>query len=113
MDILVVTLVVFGALGLLFAASRNATTLCLLEISNGAATVARGSLPSGLLSDVRDVVRRPAVGHASVRIVRRAGRAEVVATGDLSDAQKQQLRNIIGRVPLAKLMSGGERRTAG
>jgi len=29
--------------------------------------------------------------------------AELRVTGDVSEAQKQQLRNVVGRVPLAKL----------
>jgi hypothetical protein len=110
MNLVGVTLLVAVALALLFVTSRNATTVCVLEVLAGVITVKRGGLAEGILADLGDVVRRPVVGRATVRISRSQGRAEVAVKGDVSDAQRQQVRNVIGRVPLAKLVSSRGRR---
>jgi hypothetical protein len=100
-----VALAVLAALAALFVASRNATTICVVECTAGVVTVKRGAIAEGILSDLGDVLRRPVVHHATIRISRSQGRAEVSVSGDVSDAQRQQLRNVVGRVPLGKLMT--------
>jgi hypothetical protein len=51
------------------------------------------------------VMRRPKVAQATLRITRSGKHAELHVRGDVSEAGKQQLRNVIGRVPLAKLVN--------
>jgi len=78
--------------------------VCVLEIAKGKVVVTRGGLAPRVLSDIEDVVARPKkVLNATVRVLRSRGRAEVELRGSLTDAQRQQLRNVIGTVPLAKL----------
>jgi len=103
MDAVFVALVLFAAVGLVMAASWSATRLCVLEVEQGAVSVKSGGVAPGILSDIADVVQRPKVRRATLRISRRGGQAELRVTGDVSEAQKQQLRNVVGRVPLAKL----------
>jgi hypothetical protein len=91
------------ALAALWFAARAATTVCLLQVDKGKVRVVRGGLAPRVLDDVRDIVRRPKVGWAVVRIVRAKDRARVEAKGELSHDQLQQLRNVIGTTPLAKL----------
>src|SRR5579862_6940482 len=94
-----------GLLALWFAA-RGAITVCVLAVAKGDVEIMEGKLAPRVLADVRDVVRRPRVGSATIRIVRAKERATVDARGDLNLDQMQQLRNIIGNVPLAKLVGG-------
>ena len=91
--------------GLLYWSARNAVTICVIEVERGKLRVARGGIAPRVLADVGDVVRRPRVTRATIRIVRERGFARVHPSGDLSDAQVQQLRNVIGSVPLAKLIN--------
>jgi hypothetical protein len=112
MNLVLVTLAVFAALAAVFVASRNATTLCVIECSAGVVTVKRGAIAEAILSDLGDVLRRPVVAHATIRVSRSHGRAELSVTGNVSDAQRQQLRNVVGRVPLAKLMTSRRSRRA-
>ena len=92
-----------GALLLLWFAARGAITLCVAEVREGKLEVTHGGLAPRILADLGDVVRRPRVERATLRILRSRGHAEVQASGDLTEAQRQQLRNVIGSVPLAKL----------
>ena len=103
MSLLVVIAAIVAAMLLLWAAARNATTVCVLEISKGKVTVTRGGIAPRVLSDIRDVAARPKVSHATVRITRSRGRAVVDLHGELSKDQRQRIRNVIGTVPLQKL----------
>ena len=94
---------VLAAMLLLWTVARNATTICVLDIKIGKVTARRGAIAPGVLSDIRDVARRPKVRRATVRITRSRGRAVVSLRGTLTPDQQQQIRNVIGTVPLAKL----------
>ncbi len=89
--------------------ARDATTVCVIDITSGRATITRGGIAPRIFADIGDVVRRPAIASATVRIVRRSGHAELEIRGDVSDAQRQQLRNVVGSVPLAKLINARRR----
>jgi hypothetical protein len=95
--------------GLWFAARRQ-ITLCVAEVVDGRVHVKRGGLAPGILADLADVLARPAVPRATLRIVRAGGLAELTVSGGVSAAQAQQLRNVIGSVPLARLINGRTRR---
>jgi hypothetical protein len=90
-------------LTLLWFAARGAITICILEVHRGEVVVTQGGLAPRILSDLGDVVRRPRVSGATVRIVRAKDRAGLEAKGDVSPEQLQQMRNIVGSVPLGKL----------
>ena len=98
------------ALALLWVAARRAVTVCIAEIRDGKVQVTHGGIAPRLLADVADVVARPRVERATLRIVRARGHAELEVTGDLSANQVQQVRNVIGSVPLAKLANARTRR---
>jgi hypothetical protein len=110
MSLLVVIAAIFVAMLGLWAMARNATTVCVLEIQKGKVVVTRGNLAPRVLGDIRDVVSRPKVRHATLRISRSRGHAEVDMHGELSPEQRQRLRNVIGNVPLAKLETGRARK---
>lgn len=108
MSLLIVIAAILGALFLLWLAARSATTICVLEITKGKVVVTRGGIAPRVLSDIRDVAaRKPKIAHATLRILRARQRAEVDLKGNLSRDQRQQLRNVIGTVPLQKLARKG------
>ena len=95
-----------GLLGLWFSA-RSAITVCVAEVEKGKLRVTKGGLAPRFLEDLRDVVRRPRVKLATIRVLRAKDRARIEVKGEISDAQLQQLRNVIGSAPLAKLVNIG------
>ena len=99
-----------AALVLLWFAARGAITLCIAEVRDGKLTVTHGGLAPRILADLGDVLGRPRVERATLRVVRSRGRAKVEARGDLTAAQLQQLRNVVGSVPVAKLANVRARR---
>ena len=102
---------VAGAVGLalaaLYVAASRAITVAELAIEDGALRVVRGGIAPPILSDLRDVAKRPPVRRATIRIVRASGLAEVRITGDVSPEQAQRIRNVVGSVPLARLINAG------
>ena len=112
MEAFAITVVLLAVLGgLLYWAARNAVTICVIEVERGKLRVKRGGIAARVLVDVGDVVRRPRVKRATIRIVRERGFARLHVRGDLRDVQMQQLRNVIGSVPLAKLVNARRRDT--
>jgi len=101
-----VALVLLAALAALWFAARNAITILVAEVRDGRLQVTRGGVAPRILADLADVVARPPAQRAVLKIVRSGGSAELEARGDLSAAQLQQLRNVVGSVPLAKLVNG-------
>jgi Protein of unknown function (DUF3634) len=100
------------AIGLvaLYLSARAAITVCVLDVVAGQVFVRRGGLASRIRTDIEDVVARPKVERATLRIVRDRGSAVLEVKGTVSAAQRQQLRNVVGSVPLAKLMNARGRK---
>jgi hypothetical protein len=101
-------LVVVALLALFFVA-RRATTVCALSVRNGTVEKTYGDLAPGILGDLRDVLAAPRTSHGTIRITRSGGRAQVTLRGKFTDAQAQQVRNVVGSVPLARLASARAR----
>jgi Protein of unknown function (DUF3634) len=111
MDVVLVMLAAtIIAAALLWFAARSAITVCIAEIRDGKLQVTHGGIAPRVLADVADVVARPRVERATLRIVRARGRAEIEVEGEMSANQLQQVRNVIGSVPLAKLANARTRR---
>lgn len=106
---LVALVVVVGCiLGVRVAAAR-AVTVAQLAVEGGHVRVVRGGIAPPVLADVRDVARQPPIDRLRIDIVRSSGRAEVRFSGRVTDEQAQRLRNVIGSVPLARLMNAVRR----
>ncbi|HEY8040215.1 MAG TPA: DUF3634 family protein [Polyangiaceae bacterium] len=99
------------AIGLLlvWANARSAITVAVAEVKDGKLELTRGGLSPRVLGDLRDIVARPRVKGATVRVIRAKDRARVEVTGDISEHQVQRLRNVIGNVPLAQLVKADRR----
>ena len=80
-------------------------TICVLTVSRGELRVRHGDLAPRILQDLRDITARPKVMRGEIRITRSRGMAEVALRGPFSAAQAQQVRNVVGSVPLARLAS--------
>jgi hypothetical protein len=100
------------AIGLvaLYVSARAAITVCVLDVVAGQVFVRRGGLAPRIRADIEDVMARPKIERATLRIVRDRGRAVLEVKGVVSGAQRQQLRNVVGSVPLANLVNARGRR---
>jgi Protein of unknown function (DUF3634) len=107
---LVIVAVVAVALVALWASARAAVTVCVLDITAGDVVVRSGGLAPRVLADIGDIAARPKIERATLRIVREGGRAALEVRGAVPPAQLQQLRNVVGSVPLAKLRNARRRR---
>jgi hypothetical protein len=94
----------------LVIAIRRATELFVVKVRDGEAFFFRGRMPQSLLDEINDVVRRPKVAAAELRVVRRSGRPELSARGELSADQLQRIRNVLGRYGVQRIAAGGRRR---
>jgi hypothetical protein len=97
------------AMWLLWASARAAITVVFARVRNGELEVIRGGLSPRVLADLRDVVARPPIVRATMRIVRNRGRAKLDVHGYVEGHQLQQLRNVIGNVTLAQLLKTNRR----
>jgi hypothetical protein len=94
-----------------FWSIRRSNELFCLEVTRGKATIRRGHVPPGLLVDIKDVVARPAVRRATIRVVQERGRPRVLLGGKVPEAQEQRLRNVVGAYPVAKIKGGRRARS--
>lgn len=107
-DVLSLSGVVVAALlvtGLIWAAGR-ANELFAIVVERGTARHVRGRLPPALFSAIADVVARPAVSRATVRAVLRNRVPALEVQGNMPDYQVQQLRNVLGQFPVARIRAG-------
>jgi hypothetical protein len=60
-------------------------------------------IPGRLLSDIRDVVSKPAVLRATIRATKQEHGARLVVSGAIDEGREQCLRNIFRLYPLSNL----------
>ena len=78
-----------------------------IDVIAGKPRVVRGRLPQRLLDDLSDVLGRPQVKQARLRVVVEDGLPRlIVAQGDLPDGQLQQLRNVVGTYRTQEIRAG-------
>jgi hypothetical protein len=104
-DPIVIAVGVIVGLAALYAAARRAITVAVLSVADGDLVVRTGGIAPRVLADLRDVVRRDKTAHGTVRIVKDRGRAKCEFSGTFPDAQAQRIRNVVGGLPLAKLVN--------
>jgi hypothetical protein len=81
----------------LVVALLRANELFCLRFGGGRIRIARGRLPQRLLDDLSDVLRATPAVEGTLRGVSEGGRVRLYADADLSDAQRQRLRNVVGQ----------------
>jgi hypothetical protein len=94
---------------LVWANARAAITIAVLAIESGKVRVTRGGLAPRVLEDLRDVVSRPRVESATVRVLRDRDHARVEVHGSIPEQQMQRIRNVVGSVKLAQLVNARRR----
>lgn len=93
------------AAGFLWAA-RRANELFAIRVERGVAKHIRGRIPPALFSAIAEVVSRPAIEHATLRVVSRGQTPALEVDGRVPDYQLQQLRNVLGQFPVARIRRG-------
>jgi Protein of unknown function (DUF3634) len=98
----------FALLLLLFTAPLvvallRANELFYLRLHEGRIRIARGRIPQRLLDDIADVLRDPRVGAGTLRGVSEDGCVRLYAEADLTEGQRQRLRNVIGGWQVAQI----------
>jgi Protein of unknown function (DUF3634) len=94
-----------------FALSR-ATDVFTLRVHQGQLRSVRGRLPLSLLGELQDVVHR-AQCTGRVRVHRSRGTLLVDVSGNFTAGTVQQLRNVVGAVPMQRVLSAARVRRSG
>ena len=93
---LAIVLLLLLATAPLVVALLRANELFYLRIHDaGRIRIARGRIPQRLLDDITDVLKQPVVTRGTLRGVSEDGRVRLYAEAELTDAQRQRLRNVI------------------
>jgi hypothetical protein len=105
-----IALILLLATAPLVVALLRANELFMLRLHDGRVRIARGRIPQGLLDDIADVVRDPPVRAGSLRGVSEGGRVRLYPDADLSEAQRQRLRNVIAQWPVTRVRNANRPR---
>jgi Protein of unknown function (DUF3634) len=100
---LVIALLLLAATVPLVIALLRANELFYLRLRGGRIRIARGRVPQRLLDDMADILRDPAPAGGTLRGVSEDGRVQLYEDAGLTDAQKQQLRNVVGGWTVAQV----------
>ena len=85
----------------LMALARRATTVLSLRARDGRVIALRGRAPGELLRDLQDIFERSrATGQLELRL---DSGGVAVTMRDFDAATQQQIRNVVGRFPAARL----------
>jgi hypothetical protein len=94
---------------LIVAISRS-NQLFVLRITAGQPKFIRGRMPQPLFDQISDVLRGSNAQGALI-VVTENGRPRVTTRGQFDSGLLQQIRNVVGLYPLAKLRAGGRPRS--
>jgi hypothetical protein len=101
--------IVIAAIVALYISARRAITIAELVFDKGTVVVARGGVAPPILGDLRDIARTMPRERVRVRVLRERGRADVRFLDRVPDPDAQRIRNVVGSVPLARLVNTGGR----
>jgi hypothetical protein len=87
----------------LVVALLRANELFLVRVRGGRVRVARGRIPQALLNDFAEILRDPPILEGSLRGVVEDRRLRIYPEGELSEGQKQRIRNVVAGWPVAKI----------
>jgi len=101
-DVLFVVIIV-GALVAVYVAADRARTIAICAFERGKVRVTYGRLAAGPLGELEDVAQRMKLTRGKVRIRKQKEFAVVEIDGVSDPRAEQQLRNALGRFPLARM----------
>jgi hypothetical protein len=107
---LAIALLVLLATVPLVVALLRANELFFLRVRGGRVHVVRGRIPQGLLDDIVDVLRDERVEQGTLRGVSEDRRVQLYAEGELTDAARQRLRNVIAQWPVTRVRNANRPR---
>lgn len=102
MSFALAALIGLTAFALLAWLSRQ-STLFVLSVREGRVLVVRGGVPTGFLSEARDVIQRARVQSGTIRAQKGENACRLAFSGDIDEGTQQRLRNVFGRFPAAQL----------
>src|SRR5258708_5923660 len=82
---------VLGLIGLVLWAATRQNEIFRVTVRGGRATVLRGKVPPGFLSDLREIVG--SVQDGTIHAVKRGGEAALVVSSSIDERTAQRLRN--------------------
>lgn len=108
-SLIIPILLLLVAIPLVIALLR-ANELFVVRFRAGRARVVRGRIPQALLNDLADVLRSKPTEDVTLKGVVEDQRVRIYPEGELSDAQRQQIRNVVSGWPVAKIRNAPKRR---
>ena len=87
----------------LVVALMRANELFMVRVRHGQVRVVRGRIPQKLLNDFAEILRDPPMDEGSLRGVSEDRRVRIYPTGELTEGQKQRIRNVVATWPVAKI----------
>lgn len=97
--VLLAVLIPFGI------AIRRSTELFVLRAKQGRARAVRGRIPPRLFDELEDVFQRNG-SSGELRVLSERGSPVANMKGEFSAAARQQVRNVLGQYPLARIRAG-------
>jgi hypothetical protein len=82
---------VLGLIGLALWAATRQNEVFRVAVRGGRATVLRGKVPPGFLSDLREIVR--GIQDGTIHAVKRGGEPALVVSSSIDERTAQRLRN--------------------
>ncbi len=107
MSLAVALLALVLAIPLVVALLRANELFC-IRLKHGEVRVIRGRLPGQFLDDMTAVLLDPDAGEVTLRGVVEDRRVRLYPEGELTDSQKQRLRNLAGMWPVAKIRNAAK-----
>ena len=109
MSLLLPALLLVVLVPLVLALVRANELFC-LRVRAGRIRVVRGRLPQALLDEIDDVLRGAPGADVTLRAVVEDRTPRFYLEGELSEAIRQRLRNVLAQFPLARIRNAPKRR---
>jgi hypothetical protein len=94
-----------------FVAIWRSNQLFVLRVRGGRTTFERGRMPQSLFDEL-DSLLRPSAADGTLIALKEDGKVRLSANGRFDPGLVQQLRNVVGLYPLARIRAGGRPRSA-
>jgi hypothetical protein len=100
---LLFVVVLIGGIAALYVAADRARTIAICAFERGKVRVVQGRLAAGPLGEIEDVAQRMRLTRGNVKIRKQRDVAVIEVNGVTDPRAEQQLRNALGRFPLARM----------
>jgi hypothetical protein len=95
--------ILVGAIVALYVSADRARTIAVCAFERGKVRVVQGRLGAGPLGEIEDVAHRMKLSRGKVKITKQRDVAVIEVAGVDDPRAEQQLRNALGRFPLARM----------